>query len=117
MAVERCGIGGATSATLSLTGVTAGQAGSYSCRGHQRGRERHEQRGDLDGERGTRAPTITTQPASQTVTAGANVSFTVAASGHHAVELSMAVEWSEPGWGDERDVEFDRSDRGSGRQL
>ena len=34
-----------------------------------------------------------------------------------AVELSMAVEWSEPRWSDERDVEFDECDDGPSRQL
>ena len=40
-----------------------------------------EQRRDADGERGGGAPTITAQPASQTVTAGQTATFSVTASG------------------------------------
>ena len=37
------------------------------------------------------APSITTQPASQTVNAGSSVTFSVVASGHHAAHLPMEI--------------------------
>ena len=72
---------GATSATLSLTGVTAGQAGSYTCVVTNVAGSATSSAATLTVNPAPVAPSITTQPASQTVTAGANVSFTVAASG------------------------------------
>ncbi len=71
-------ISGASSATLSLTGVTTNQAGSYTC-------VVTNSAGSATSAAATLTvnipPTITTQPSSQTVTAGANASFSVAASG------------------------------------
>ncbi|MBP9900792.1 MAG: immunoglobulin domain-containing protein [Verrucomicrobia bacterium] len=74
-------IGGATSATLTLTSVTTGQTGSYSCVVSNGAGSATSSAAVLTVNAAAVVPSITTQPASQTVTAGANVSFTVAASG------------------------------------
>jgi hypothetical protein len=75
-------IAGATSATLSLTAVTTGQSGGgYSCVVSNSAGTATSTPATLTVNPAVIAPTITTQPASQTVPAGANVSFTVAASG------------------------------------
>ena len=75
-------IAGATSATLSLTSVTTGQSGGgYSCVVSNSAGTATSSTATLTVNPAAIAPTITTQPVSQTVTAGANVSFTVAASG------------------------------------
>jgi len=75
-------IGGATSATLSLTSVTTGQSGgSYSCVVSNSAGTATSSGAALTVNPAPVAPSFTTQPVSQTVTAGANVSFTVAASG------------------------------------
>ncbi len=46
----------------------------------------------------TVAPTITTQPANQTVTAGQTATFAVVASWHSTAELSVAEEWRKHQW-------------------
>ena len=75
-------ITGATSATLSLTSVTTGQSGgSYTCVVSNSAGVATSSAANLTVNPAPVAPTITTQPVSQTVTAGANVSFIVAASG------------------------------------
>lgn len=79
--LDGANLSGATSATLSLTGVTAGQAGSYSCLVTNVAGSATSSAATLTVNPAPVAPSITTQPVSQTVTAGANVSFTVAASG------------------------------------
>ena len=73
---------GATSSTLTLTGVTIGQSGgSYSCVVTNLAGSVTSSAAILTVSVATIAPAITTHPTSQTVTAGANVNFTVAASG------------------------------------
>jgi large repetitive protein len=72
---------GATSATLTLSGVTSANAGSYRAVVSNSGGSATSAAATLAVNPATAAPAITTQPANQTVTAGANVSFTVAASG------------------------------------
>jgi hypothetical protein len=75
-------IAAATSATLSLTSVTTGQSGGgYSCVVSNPAGTATSSTATLTVNPAVVAPTITTQPTSQTVTAGANVSFTVAAGG------------------------------------
>ncbi len=74
-------LGGATSATLSLTGVTTGQAGSYSCVVTNAVGSVTSSAATLTVGAQLVAPSITTQPASQSVTVGATVSFAVVASG------------------------------------
>jgi hypothetical protein len=73
---------GATSATLSLTSVTTGQSGgSYSCVVTNVAGSVTSSAAIFTVNAAPIAPTITTQPVSRSVTAGTNVSFTVAASG------------------------------------
>ncbi|HEU4391225.1 MAG TPA: pectinesterase family protein, partial [Blastocatellia bacterium] len=71
-------ISGATSATLSLNSVQLGDAGTYTV-------VVSNSAGTVTSDPATlsvsRAPVITTQPVSQSVTVGANVSFTVVANG------------------------------------
>ena len=71
-------ISGATSATLNLAGVTTSHAGSYTCVVTNSAGSATSSAATLTV---NTPPTITTQPTSQSVTAGANVSFTIAASG------------------------------------
>lgn len=71
-------VSGATSATLSLTGVTTNQAGSYTCVVTNTAGSATSGAASLTV---NVPPTITTQPAGQSVTAGDNVSFIIAASG------------------------------------
>ena len=110
-------VAGGTSATLSLTGVTAGQAGSYTCVVTNVAGSATSSAATLTVNPAPVAPSITTQPVSQTVTAGANVSFTVAASGTAPLSYQWRLNGANRGWRDECDVEFDGGDRGSGRQL
>jgi hypothetical protein len=64
------------------------------------------------------APTITTPPANQSVTAGANVSFTVTASGTAPLAYQWRLNGVEHRRGDESNADFERSDdRPVGRQL
>ena len=56
---------------------------------HEQRRFDHDQRGDPD--RGNIAPAITTQPATQTVTAGGTATFTAAASGNPAPTVQWQV--------------------------
>ena len=74
-------VSGATSATLSLTSVTTNQAGSYTCFVTNSVGSATSSAATLTVNPAVIAPAITTQPTSQTVTAGANVNFTMAASG------------------------------------
>jgi hypothetical protein len=104
-------IAGATSATLSLTSVTTGQSGGgYSCVVSNSAGTATSTAATLTVNPAAIAPTITTQPASQTVTAGANVSFTVAASGTAPLSYRWRLERREHCRGDERDTEFDFGD-------
>lgn len=72
---------GATSATLSLSAVTTNQSGGYSCVVSNAAGSATSSTATLTVNPAVIAPTITTQPVSQTVVAGGNASFTVAASG------------------------------------
>ena len=75
-------ISGATSATLALTSVTVGQSGgSYTCFVTNSAGNATSSAATLTVNPAIIAPAITTQPTSQAVTAGANVNFTVTASG------------------------------------
>ncbi len=74
-------VSGGTSATLNLTSVTAAQAGSYTCTVTNTAGSVNSSAATLTVNAAAVAPSITTQPVSQTVTAGANVSFTVVANG------------------------------------
>ena len=74
-------IGGATSPTLSLTSVTTGQAGAYSCVVTNAIGSITSGIATLTVSPPLIVPSITTQPASQSVATGATVSFTVVASG------------------------------------
>ena len=74
-------VSGGTSATLNLTGVTTGQAGSYTCTVGNSAGSVTSSAATLTVNPAVVGSTIMTQPVSQTVTAGANVSFTVVANG------------------------------------
>ena len=74
-------ISGATSATLALSNVQAADAGSYTAVATNSAGSATSSAATLTVQAAAVAPSITTQPSSQTVTAGAAVSFTVAASG------------------------------------
>ena len=74
-------LAGATSATLTLSSVTSANAGSYRAVVSNSAGSATSAAATLTVNPAVVAPAITTQPASQTVTAGANVTFTVAASG------------------------------------
>ncbi|HWA09944.1 MAG TPA: immunoglobulin domain-containing protein [Opitutaceae bacterium] len=77
-------IGGATGATLSLSNVQAPDAGSYTVTATNSAGSATSSAAVLAVIAPTTALTITTQPASQTVTAGGNVNFVVAATGSPA---------------------------------
>ena len=77
-------ITGAMSATYSIASAVAGDAGSYAAVVTNSAGTVTSSAATLTVNAATSAPTITTQPASQMVTAGASVSFTVAASGSPA---------------------------------
>jgi uncharacterized repeat protein (TIGR02543 family) len=83
-------IPGATSATLSLVNVQDGDAGDYTAVVTNVG-------GSVVSNPATLtvidAPTITTQPVSQTVTVGANVSFNVVATG----TVPLSYQWTKNG--------------------
>jgi hypothetical protein len=72
---------GATSTTLTLTAVTTNQSGSYSCVVSNIAGTATSSSAALIVNPLPVAPTITTQPLSQAVTAGTNVTFTIAANG------------------------------------
>jgi hypothetical protein len=86
-------VAGATSATLALTSVTTNQAGSYNCVVSNVAGSATSSAATLTVSPAPIAPTITTQPVSQSVTAGANVTFTVAASG----TAPLAYQWRRNG--------------------
>jgi hypothetical protein len=75
-------LAGKTSATLTLSAVTTADAGSYDCVATNSAGSATSTAATLTVNAATTAPAITTQPTSQTVTAGAAVTFTVAASGN-----------------------------------
>ena len=84
---------GGTGATLALTSVTTNQAGSYVCVVTNLAGSATSGVATLTVNVVPVPPTITTQPVSQTVTAGANVSFTVAATG----TTPMGYQWRRNG--------------------
>jgi len=80
-------ISGATSTTLTLNNVQAGDAGTYTAVATNSAGTATSNGAVLTVNPAAVAPAFTTQPQSQTVTAGANVTFTVAASGSPAPTL------------------------------
>jgi hypothetical protein len=74
-------ISGATTASLTLSSVTTASAGSYTVQVSNSSGSVTSAAATLTVNAVAGAPSITTQPASQTVTVGANVTFTVAATG------------------------------------
>ncbi len=74
-------VAGATSSTLTLTGVTTNQAGSYVVLVSNTAGSVTSSPAILTVNPASVAPTITTQPASQTVMVGGNVTFNVTATG------------------------------------
>ena len=86
-------ISGATSATLTLNAVTTASAGSYTVRVSNSAGAITSAAATLTVNAAATAPTIASQPASQTVTAGANVTFTVAASG----TAPLSYQWMKGG--------------------
>jgi Bacterial Ig domain/Immunoglobulin domain len=74
-------ISGATSSSLTLTAVTSANAGSYRAIVSNSAGSATSTAATLTVNTPVVAPTIATQPVSQTVTAGANVTFTVGATG------------------------------------
>ncbi len=75
-------LSGATSDSLSLTNVQTGDAGTYTVVATNSAGTATSNGAVLTVAAATVAPAITTQPSSQSVTAGANVTFTAAASGN-----------------------------------
>ena len=75
-------IAGATSATYSIASVVAGDAGSYAAVATNSAGTATSTAATLTVSAATTAPAITTQPSSQTVTAGGTASFSVKASGN-----------------------------------
>jgi hypothetical protein len=86
-------ISGATSTSLALSGVTSADAGSYTVQVSNSAGSATSGTATLTVSPVVAAPSITTQPASQTVTAGANVTFTVAASG----TAPLGYQWKKNG--------------------
>jgi len=74
-------IPGATSSSLALTAVTSANAGSYTAVVSNSAGSATSTAATLTVTSTVTAPTITTQPVSQTVSAGANVTITVGATG------------------------------------
>jgi hypothetical protein len=86
-------ISGATSATLTLNNVATSAAGSYTVVVSNSGGSVTSSAATLTVNPAIVAPSITTQPASQTVTAGANVTFSVVASG----TAPLSYQWRKDG--------------------
>ena len=84
---------GATAPTLSLTNVQLGDAGSYTVFVSNSAGSVTSDPASLTVNPPLTPPAITTQPVSQTVTAGANVTFTVVATGNPA----PAYQWKKNG--------------------
>jgi len=74
-------IAGQTGPTLTLSGVTTGDAGSYTCVATNTAGSATSNAATLTVNAAAVMPSFTAQPASQTVAAGANVTFTVTATG------------------------------------
>jgi hypothetical protein len=86
-------IAGATGTSLALTSVTSSDAGSYTVRVSNSAGSVTSATATLTVNPAVVAPTITTQPASQSVSAGANVTFTVGASG----TAPLSYQWRKNG--------------------
>ena len=84
---------GATSATLALSNVTAAQAGAYAVKVSNAAGSVTSATATLTVNAAAVAPAITAQPASKTVTAGANVTFSVTASG----TAPLSYQWQKDG--------------------
>ncbi|HVU07375.1 MAG TPA: immunoglobulin domain-containing protein [Verrucomicrobiae bacterium] len=83
-------ISGKTNSTLSLTGVQTNQAGNYAVTVANIAGSATSSTAVLSVSNVSVAPQITTQPSSQSVTAGSNVTFTVAATG----TVPMSYQWT-----------------------
>ncbi len=77
-------IGGATNASLTLNNVQAGDAGTYTVVATNSAGSATSNGASLTVSAATTAPSITTQPNSQSATPGGSVTFTAAASGNPA---------------------------------
>ncbi|HEY5914534.1 MAG TPA: immunoglobulin domain-containing protein, partial [Verrucomicrobiae bacterium] len=86
-------IAGATTATLTLNAVTATDAGSYTVRVTNAGGNVTSSAAMLTVNPVVTGPTITTQPANRTVTAGTSVSFSVVATG----TAPLSYQWMKNG--------------------
>ncbi len=86
-------IAGQTTATLSLSNVQAADAASYTCVATNSAGTATSNAATLTVNPAATAPAFTTQPSSQSVTAGASVSFTVVATGSPA----PALQWQKNG--------------------
>ncbi len=86
-------IQGANSATLALSNITAADAGNYSVLVTNRAGSASSVAATLTVNPTSIPPTLTTQPQSQTVIVGANVTFSVAATGTQP----LAYQWQKDG--------------------
>jgi len=86
-------IAGATRSSLTLSSVTSSDAGSYTVQVSNSAGSATSTAATLTVNPAAVAPSITTQPASQTVTAGANVTFTAAANG----TAPLSYQWRKNG--------------------
>ncbi len=86
-------ISGATSASYTIASPTSADAGSYTVAVTNSAGSTTSNAATLTVNSTATAPAITTQPSSQTVTAGASVSFTVAASG----TSPLTYQWKKSG--------------------
>lgn len=86
-------ISGATSATFSIAAVAASDAGSYDVVVSNSAGSVTSSAAILSVTSSSGAPTITTQPASQSVAAGASATFSVAASG----SAPLSYQWRKDG--------------------
>ena len=86
-------ITGATTSNYALTGVQAGDAGNYTCVVTNSVGSATSNAATLTVNSPATAPTITTQPASATVTAGGSATFTVVATG----TTTLNYQWSKDG--------------------
>jgi plastocyanin len=84
---------GATSASLTLSAVTAGDAGTYAVVVSNAAGSVTSAQATLTVNTGGNAPVITGQPVSQTVSNGANVTFTVTATG----TAPLSFQWQKNG--------------------
>ncbi len=86
-------LAGATASSLALNNVTSANAGSYRVQVSNTAGSVMSAAATLAVNPAVAAPSIATQPASQTVTAGANVSFSVVATG----TAPLSYQWQKDG--------------------